>query len=333
MKKIILAALLCAASLLSFSGCEKTPPPSSMGGGTVDRTDENAPKVIESKDITDFYANFFLSNRWTAAENHFFCFKVKADENGVLMASEEKSGLSLPADAELMAALQEVIDENDMAACNGVYRITSGLPPEHQACNLNVVYASGETLNYTVNNNPTAKWAEDFYKVFADWFSAKGDDSLCPKKETSQVTRLDFYLKKDGRKLEYNGITVGDDMAVDGETYLLEKSIYDYEKKESVCREFILFPEDYYKNVTELLFPYDLSTKYDFSYFDHGSGYYGMGGDADSGEEDSEDLSLDLYIEYESGKRMSIKTNKESEIEAMTPLLTEIIDYHESLFG
>ena len=332
MKKRVLAAILCAAALFGFAGCEKTPPPASISGGTVDNTDENAPKVIESKDITDFYANFYLRDRWTASENHFFVFQVKPDENGVLTASEEKSGLSLPADGELLAALQEVIDRNDMAARNGVYRVTSGLPPEYQASNLKVVYASGEKLNCTVNNFPEADWAKDVYTVFADWFSARGYDSLYPEKEESRVTSLVLFFKKDGIYLEYLGINVGEDKAIDGETYLLEKSVYDDVKHETVYREFIRFPEDYYEKLTELLYPYDLSTKYDFSYFDHGSGYFGLGGDADGDEEDSEDLSLDLHIEYESGRRMNIETKKASEIAAMEELLTEITDYHDSLF-
>ena len=118
--------------------------------------------------------------------------KATENENGVLTASEERSGASLPADAALLTALQNVIDEYDLAQFNGVYRVTAGLPPEFQERTLRVEYASGETLSFTENNEPEALWAERFYEVFADWFAANGDESLRPAKETSLLTRLDL---------------------------------------------------------------------------------------------------------------------------------------------
>ncbi|MBP5607160.1 MAG: hypothetical protein J6X66_02675, partial [Lachnospiraceae bacterium] len=41
---------------------------------------------------------------------------------------------------------------------------------------------------------------------------------------------------------------------------------------------------------------------------------------------------LDLYIEYESGRKIRIKTAKESEILGMKPITDKIMEYHESLF-
>lgn len=330
--KRAVSALLCAVTLMAASGCYNEVPPNAISGGRIDNTDPNAPKVIKSKDITEFSASFFLSERWTAEERHEFDFQIKTDENGVLTAYENRSGLSMPADEELLKRLQAVIDEEKLAQRNGVYRVTSGLPPEYRERSFTAKYASGETLTFTLNNDPTAEWAEAVYTVFADWFSEKGDASLYPEKETSLITDLSLNIKRDGLYIGYGAILVGEDKAIDGETRLFERYVYDENARETLSRDFILFPEDYYEKLTERLVGYDLSTKYDFSDRDHRYGYYGMGGDADGDEEDSEDLHLELRIEYESGRRLNIETKKKSEIEAMSPITEAIIEYCDSLF-
>ena len=330
--KCIMAGLFCFSMLAGLFGCNKGKPQNSeyISGGTIDKTNTNAPKVIQSKSISSFYTNVYLRNRWTVEEKHTFQFSVKKDENDVLTAYEEISGIHLPADTNLMTELQNVIDENNLASQNGVYKVTAGLPPEYQKCELLIDYASGETLKFTVNNDPDAKWAEDVYTVFAKWFSEKGDDSLLPLKETSQITRIDVDFIDKGLLFQYGGIKVLEENAIDGETYLLKKSVYDVAAKKEISKNYILFPEDYYKKVTEIFDGYDLATKYDFSYFEHDSGYYGLGDTKTN--EDSDDTSLELYIKYESGRVLNISTKKTSEIEGIKPLLTELFKYYDSLF-
>lgn len=188
--KHMMAVLLCVSAIFGLGGCKKEWKTEPIAGGITDHTDYNAPKVIESKEIAEFYASFYLRDRWTAANRHTFAFQVKNDDDGGLTASEKNSGISFPADETLLSALQTVIDEQELAAMNGVDRITAGLPPEYQACTLRVNYKSGETLTFTVNNDPNAEWAERFYAVFAEWFSEKGDNSLFPAQETSQVSDI-----------------------------------------------------------------------------------------------------------------------------------------------
>lgn len=148
--------------------------PEPVCGGVTDKSDPNAPKEILSKDIVEFYAVFYLHTRQIAGRKGFFAFSVKADEGGVLETTEEHSKTVCVADRSLMAELQAVIDKNELALKNGVYRVTWGLPPEYGKCILHVKYASGETLDFTVNNDPTAQWAEMVYDVFADCFFKKG---------------------------------------------------------------------------------------------------------------------------------------------------------------
>lgn len=336
LRMILSAALLCALSLCGLCGCgdDAGPTTEPISGGTTDLTDYDAPKVILSKDISDFSASFYLDNRWTAAENHDFLFRIKPDADGMPIAAEEISGISFAADDELLSALQAVIDEEELAAMNGVYRVTAGLAPGYQECELLVNYASGEKLSFTVNNDPCAEWAEMIYTVFADWFAAKGDDSLFPTAEDSPLIHATLAFKENGLYLRCSGITVG-------ETWLLCRSVYDIAADEEISEEFIPFPEDYYERIAGIINSYDLVRKYDFSYFDHAAGnygnhdegYYGMGTlTTADGEADAADLSLSLHLEYESGKRINIDTAKASEIAGMRPMLNDLIAYHDTLF-
>ena len=129
-----MAVLLSALMLFGLGGCAGKPQnglepePEPISGGTVDRTDHDAPKVIESKDMSEFYTSFYLRDRWTAEERHTFQFQVNQDDGGTLTASEYHSGIRFPADQELLTALQEVVDQKNLAAMNGVYKVTAGLP-------------------------------------------------------------------------------------------------------------------------------------------------------------------------------------------------------------
>ena len=165
--KTRLCALLCALTLSLFAGCGKEALP--ISGGTVDRTDPNAPKVIHSKEITSFDATFFAASRQVTEDIKMFHLTVKPDDTGKLIASGDVLPFQWPANEALLTALQDVIDRYDLAKKNGVYRVTAGLAPECQEGGLHVTYASGETLSFTENNDPYAPWAEAFYDAFNAW--------------------------------------------------------------------------------------------------------------------------------------------------------------------
>ena len=175
--------------------------------------------------------------------------------------------------------------------------------------------------------------------LFARYFSEEGAGDLYPQ-EISTVNRLNITFKNGDKWYEYGGITVPDSEAIEGETYLLEKTIYDESTEEMVFEKYILFPIEYYDEITNILQKYDIVNKYDFSAFNHAEGdysshdlgYYGWGGDPSADEPDSEELKLDMYVEYRSGNRLSIETSKESEISGIKPLLDELTEYHDALF-
>lgn len=322
--KGIVIMLICALSLFGFTGCKKDPP---VSGGTTDKTDYNAPKEIKSKDITRFHASFLLSGEWSEGkENSNYIFEVKKDENGVLTATERTLKLSEKADKNLLVSLQEIIDEQKLVKQNGVYRVTAGLPPEYQECSLTVNYTSGESLYFTINNNPRAEWAKQVYLTFANWFSEKGNDSLMPPDKKGEVKHITVSLKEDEIYTLYSPIKAPKEKAINGEQNLLLKDVYSYKEKKTTTEKYALFPEDYYDKTTEII------NKYDLRPFDISSVLYGTGRDIK--EENNTDFTedLQLHITYSDDSSLNIDTSDKKDIKILKPLINELFKYNDSLF-
>ena len=333
--------LLGIWALLGLGGCkesEPAPPQEPIEGGAVTyRTDPDAPKEIQSREIAEFDAVFRLYTRWKAQEeDNSFHFRVAPDGGGTLTASEEVLGLRRPADEALLRELQEIIEENGLAEQNGLYDVTAGLDPGHQEGGLKVLYASGETLQFTKNNDPYAAWAEEVYDAFAAWFSGAGDDSLYPPGETSPVSSLTLRVLEGNEYREYRTRDGAGEGA--GQTRVLERSLPGLPGERAP--ESVPLPEDYGTRVCAILEEYHLARHYRFSIFNrasglldrHDQGYYGLG-DPPEGERDAEDRKVTLHLLYENGRRINIDTRKPSEMEALQPLLTALTDYHDALFS
>ena len=327
--KHLIFLLLIPALTFTLAACgpdaDTIPEGEPIDGGNTTHIDANAPKEIESKEIADFYAHFYLVGEWGRGDgDREYLFEVRPNESGELIASESGSGVQMPADEELLAALQRVIDENELALKNGIYDVTAGLPPEFQACGVNVNYVSGENLKFTINNEPEAPWAQGIYLAFADWFASKGDERFVPPRETGQVTRLRFDWRKDGKKLSYGDIHVPEEMAIDGQTLVLNKDIYNYGTQKTELDKFVAFPEDYFDRISEIF------AGHDWRAFSHYSVLYGQGReDFDPWPDDGD---LEIYLEYESGHREDILVSEPSDIELLQPLLDELLGYLDGLF-
>ena len=340
----LMAGLLTGTLLMGLSGCQKEPEPVTepepVDGEGTNRTDYNAPKEIQSKDITAFSTSFFQANRWTSTENHTFEFRVSPDETGAVTALEENSGVRVPADETLLRSVQEIIDKYDLVKKNGVYEVNYSLSPEYQKCTLTADYASGEKLSFTDLNDPYAQWSEEIYDVFSQWFLQQGNESLLPEKETSPVSRISFSYEQDSIEYDYSVVQVSEENAVDGDIYPLMLTVYDRKEEKSVSVDYRKVPEDFYERITEILFKYDPVTKYDFSsyshknnnYGNHEDGYFGWGSSPTEEEPDEEGEGVSLYLEYEDGKHINIETRKHSELEGMKPMIGELADYYSSLF-
>ena len=182
-RKLITAAALCLFVVFGLTACTDTTinGPDIISGGVTDKTDFNAPKTIESKEITTFYCSCMLPTNW---EDHSYydryTFEIKPDASGNLALTFIQNDSSIPATEELLASVQEVIDNHNLAQYNGVDRVTAGLPPEFQSCTFEVTYASGEELAFTMNGDPFYEWGEELYNIFDSWFKEAGLNSPLP---------------------------------------------------------------------------------------------------------------------------------------------------------
>lgn len=309
-------------------------------GGTIDNTDNKAPKVITSKQLTYFSACVYLSTRENQNGEHNFDFEIKQSESSTLTAYEHNLSVSCKADTRMLESLQTIIDKFSLALKNGENRITAGLPPEYQPCTFKALYASGEQLYFRYDNDPFAQWAEEVYTVFAEHFAQNGERSLVAQTEQSQVTHVRFVLHKDGKQYWYSGINVDDDKAINGQTYLLQRQVYDFAAEQTLSRRFILFPQDFYENITAILDRHSLAAKYDLSRYDrqhrdfgnHSRGYFGFGEKPEGDDPDIESESIALHVKYESGKTVTVSTAKRGEIDGMQPLVTDLLHYLDPLF-
>ncbi len=329
---IIVAALLCAALLFTLAGCDYSlePQPDSepepIAGGTTNNTDPDAPKEIESKDITSFYATFYWTGEWiNEYGGNQYEFKASLNEDGSITAEETSQGISLTGSGGLMEKLQEIIDDNDLAAQNGVYEVTAGLPPEFDHCSVNVDYASGENLTFTTNNNPDAQWIKDTYFAFAGWFAENGDDSLVPPKYEGETERLTLVFKDGDIRYRYGDWNLQDSEDPDKTERILERDVYDYAAEEDIVNEYIPYFEEFYDGMDDILSNYDLSP------FDRFSAYYGEGRTM-SDNADTDDPALEIRIEYEDGNRLDIATSDEGDIEMLLPLIDDIVTYFDTVF-
>lgn len=334
MKKIMIT-ILSTMFLFSLFGCKKNDGP--IAGGVTDKTDPNAPKVIESEQIVEFDTNYFSYIRWSGDENHKFEFKV-VKENNQFVLYENNRNIKCDADDSLLENIQKVIEDNNLVSRNGVYKITAGLPVEYQPCNFYVKYDSGEELQFTINNEPCDKWSADLYDVINEYLLSKDIDTLSPTKEESLVNNFMFSYKQDNLIFDYQEIDVEKNKAIKNNTHLLMNDVYDENKQEVVYQEMIVIPDDYYQIISDILSKHDVVTKYDFSTYNylsnsfdnHSLGYYGFSKDSNS--KDSESYKVELYATYESEKSIDITTTKSSEIEGMRLLVDDLINYYDGIF-
>jgi len=330
--KMIMAALFSLLTFLGLGGCASAIDRPECGGVT-DKTDRSAPKTIVSKDLTGFYAHFYLRGEWSPGKgDRFYTVEVRKNEQGVLTAavwtdSRDDARVSLPADETLLTKLQSIIDERHLAGNNGVYRVTAGLPPEFQKCHFNANYASGEKIEFTENNNPDAEWTRETYLAFAEWFAEKGDESLLPPKLVyGPVKKCSFTLSADGMKFHFSPVHVQEEKAINGEQLLLGRMSYDAAaKKWGREDDFTLFPEDYLQQIHAILSAHDLRA------FDYHSVLY-KERKMTKEEKDFFRPALQIHVDFEDNKALRIDVNDAGDLETLQPLVKELLAYHDSLF-
>ncbi len=323
---IFVIVLLCAAVL---AGCVnmngRQDPEEIVCGGTTDNTDPNAPKTIKSKTITVYRANFYLEGEWSRTKrDREFSFVIARNDKDVLTVSEEELKISRTADTALLEELQKIIDEEKLVQKNGVYRVTAGLPPPYQPCSVSVLYASGEKLTFTENNDPEAKWAQKTYMAFARWFNSKGEDALMPPENKDRLKYLSFRVNRDGFLTEYGAVT--DDEHPE-ERFLRQRITPMTEESASssgIVKRRIEYPADYYDRVSAI------AAKYDLRPFDERSVFYGIGRDTEKDRDGDGDVYIAL--QYENGHRLLINAARPEDIKYLKSFTEELLEYHKALF-
>ena len=142
---------------------------SNTGGGKIDNTDPNAPKVISSTKITSFECSFFTAKSLNPGrlDRRFYSFEA-AYQNGKVIGSYRSEVPSSPdktvvgsfeTDSSFMTELQSIVAEHHIAKYNGISIRVGGLPPK-LGSRIYVTYASGEQISAANNQSDFLTVAE-----------------------------------------------------------------------------------------------------------------------------------------------------------------------------
>jgi len=156
MKWVFCGAGIVLLAAILLLGYKKTNEKSSddIDGGVVTYTSGNdAPKVIESSDITEFHCEFslFAFTEPSEIDSGVYTMDVIRENETVHCTFKwrgrgSSSGkATFETDTAFLKALQEIVSKHDLAVHNGFVHTVSGLPDMFGAF-LDIKYASGETI-------------------------------------------------------------------------------------------------------------------------------------------------------------------------------------------
>ena len=144
--------------------------------GTTNRTNPNAPKVIESTEITSFSCTFSALALAEELElgNCEYILEAELEDKTVTGKyrkytrygeNEEKI---FKTDASFMSELQEIVAKYNLANHNGLSVTVHGLPDMYGA-ELHIIYASGETIYASDNQSCflSLEAMDDLVKLFS----------------------------------------------------------------------------------------------------------------------------------------------------------------------
>jgi len=164
MKRMIWISILLMFALVTLAGCRRdagtmadeadTEMEVEEDGYRKDSTDLDAPKAIESTEITSFACYFSAApyeETDTELEYDFYRFSATLNENRVsgnyraTSRYQDQVQEEFETDAAFMEALQKIVSKHNLAENNGHYVEVKGLPDMYGA-ELEVTYASGESV-------------------------------------------------------------------------------------------------------------------------------------------------------------------------------------------
>ena len=169
-------------------------------GGHFSNTDVNAPKKIESTQLTEIECDYFVEDR----ENEVFgryCLSVKKEEDlvkGQFEFREMDSPLvsvrfPFETDTGFMDRLEEVLRRYDAAQYNGIYEEEIGIDPEY-SFSFRAAYASGETISCYDNSGPC--FSLELMRELADLFCRESGAASYYNTDRLQNLRYSIYDKE-----------------------------------------------------------------------------------------------------------------------------------------
>lgn len=227
-----------------------------IDGGIVDMS-YDAPKVIESKDLTSLETELFYAGKYLNGGG-YDCLRIKLERNEMdeLILSETYSyNVTIKVRDEVLSGVQELIDKLELVKLNGTIRFTSALPPPNSPMYFRAGYASGESIYFKVDGNTQTPWSNELVEYILNVFAEYGASSVLPPRESVEIIRFELGYFDGIMSTEYIiGLSLNDE-----EILLKEK--FDHKFDKIFSEEYIDLPENYYielESLMETLKGYDL---------------------------------------------------------------------------
>lgn len=203
-KMKMLCQIFVLAGLLCFlMGCSGLFPK----GGTVDHSDPDAPKEIQSDDLVFLSVSFFRYEEVeTEREGAEYHFELRKEDGKVTLSEDECYKISCEVEEEVLAGAQKIIRQYDLVLNNGTDRYTRGIVPEYGPFSLTADYASGEKLYFHMNIDPYEDWTWAFLKYFRRVFADHGFTEMIAPEERYVVDRFDFSFNEGDTIYDYGTI-------------------------------------------------------------------------------------------------------------------------------
>ncbi|MBO4835824.1 MAG: hypothetical protein J5483_06900 [Lachnospiraceae bacterium] len=202
-KRVLCQTVLLAGLLCFLTGCGSLLPK----GGTVDHSDPNAPKEIQSDELVFFEVSFYryeeVETEKDGAEYHF---ELKKEDGTCILSEDECYQISCEVDEKVFAEVQKIIREYDLISYNGTDRYKKGIVPEYGPFSLSAKYASGESLYFHMNIDPNEDWTWAFLKYFRRVFADHGFTETTAPEELYVVDRFDFSFNEGKTIYDYGTI-------------------------------------------------------------------------------------------------------------------------------
>ena len=295
-------------------------------GGTTDTSDYNAPKVIESDDLTGISVGFYHEGKYDRSEGAYYTFYVKEDEDAKLILRDNAGSEGFEVDKSVLEGVQAIIRKYDLAQSNGIHKITAGLAPQYQECFLEAKYESGEYLSYSGNSDPASEWTGELLEYLGKIFADNGDDKYVIPKLSGVIKRFSLELKENGLYYDYDNVKVPvggkksslEDIAngTDEQEYetKIRRSIYN-EKDESEESVYAYPDQEYYDGLFDIVSNNEIR---DFENLNTLSDFIG---------DEEPDAYYEFYIEFEDGNRISGAAVDAEAFEAFRPMAEELMAY------